>query len=174
MPALGLIETRGLTGAVEAADAMLKTADVRLLEKHHSGGGLVTVLVAGEVASVQAAVEAASAAVRALAGAVLVSAHVIARPDAELSRIIRCGENAQGVAGNALSEKETTAGTPESGTAAPEDCTRLGPAQLRKAGIHRLRQIAAQTPDIALSLERIAEADKKTLIEAIMHVYGHK
>ncbi len=88
MSALGLIETKGLLPAVEAADAMLKAADVRLLEKSLAGGGLVTITVAGETAAVKAAVDAGAAAVRRLAGATLVSTHVIPRPDGELAQII--------------------------------------------------------------------------------------
>ena len=88
MSALGLIETKGLLPAVEAADAMLKAADVRLLEKSLAGGGLVTITVAGETSAVKAAVDAGTAAVRRLAGATLVSTHVIPRPDEELARII--------------------------------------------------------------------------------------
>ena len=53
MSALGMVETKGLVGAVEAADAMLKTADVSLLEKNRAGGGLVTITITGEVAAVQ-------------------------------------------------------------------------------------------------------------------------
>ncbi|TWI73025.1 BMC domain-containing protein [Desulfobotulus alkaliphilus] len=88
MTALGFIETKGLTGAIEAADAMLKAADVELLEKSLAGGGLVTISVAGEVAAVKASIDAAVAAVARIKGAILVSDHVIARPDAELERII--------------------------------------------------------------------------------------
>ena len=57
MLALGLVETRGLIGAIEAADAMLKAADVRLLEKSLASGGLVTITIAGEVAAVQSSVD---------------------------------------------------------------------------------------------------------------------
>ena len=62
--ALGMIETRGLIGSVEAADAMVKAAKVTLLGKEISGGGLVTVMVRGEVGAVKAATEAGSAAAR--------------------------------------------------------------------------------------------------------------
>jgi ethanolamine utilization protein EutM len=80
--ALGLIETRGLVGAVEAADAMCKAAKVSLLGKEISGGGLVTVMVRGEVGAVKAAVEAGSAAARRVGE--LVSQHVIPRPAGDL------------------------------------------------------------------------------------------
>ena len=78
MSALGMIETRGHTGLVEASDAMLKAADVELIKSVAIGGAYVTVLVKGDVGSVKAAVDAGAEA----AGRVgeLVSAHVIARP----------------------------------------------------------------------------------------------
>ena len=60
--ALGMIETRGLIGSIEAADAMVKAADVTLIGKVHVGGGLVTVMVRGEVGAVKAAVDAGAAA----------------------------------------------------------------------------------------------------------------
>lgn len=99
MAALGLIETKGLLAAVEAADAMLKAADVRLLEKSLVGGGLVTITVAGEVSAVKAAVDAAVASVQRIQGGVLVSAHVIARPDEELARIIALQATPAGTGG---------------------------------------------------------------------------
>ncbi len=80
--ALGLIETRGLVGAVEAADAMVKAAKVTLLSKEKSGGGLVTVMVRGEVGAVKAATEAGQAAARRVGE--LISVHVIPRPAVDL------------------------------------------------------------------------------------------
>jgi microcompartment protein CcmL/EutN len=88
MSAIGFIETRGLLAAIEAADVMLKAASVRLLGRNLAGGGLVTVSVAGEVAAVSSSVDAAAAAVLRIRGTALVSRHVIARPDAELARVI--------------------------------------------------------------------------------------
>ena len=78
MTALGMIETRGQVGIVEATDAMLKAADVEMVKSVAIGGGFVTVIVRGDVGSVKAAVDAGADA----AGRVgeLVSAHVIARP----------------------------------------------------------------------------------------------
>ena len=61
MQALGMIETKGLIGAIESADTMLKAAEVALLEKTHIGGGLVTVCVVGDVGAVKAAVDAVKA-----------------------------------------------------------------------------------------------------------------
>ncbi|MBP6491500.1 MAG: BMC domain-containing protein [Clostridia bacterium] len=88
MQALGLIETRGLVAAIECADAMLKAAEVTLLEKTFVGGGLVTVAVTGDVGAVKAAVEAGGAAVRQLSSTLLISEHVIPRPHQELDDVI--------------------------------------------------------------------------------------
>ena len=83
--ALGLVETKGLVGALEAADAGLKAADVRLLGSERADAGLVTVMFGGEVAAVRAAVDAGAAAAERVGH--LVSAHVIPRPHAELANI---------------------------------------------------------------------------------------
>jgi ethanolamine utilization protein EutM len=80
--ALGLIETRGMVGAIEAADAMCKAAKVTLLGKEISGGGLVTVMVRGEVGAVKAATDAGAAAARRVGE--LRSVHVIPRPAGDL------------------------------------------------------------------------------------------
>jgi ethanolamine utilization protein EutM len=84
--ALGLIETRGLVGAVEAADAMVKAAKVELLEKEISGGGLVTVMVRGEVGAVKAATEAGAAAAKRVGE--LRSVHVIPRPAVDVEKYL--------------------------------------------------------------------------------------
>ena len=77
--ALGLIETKGLVGMIEATDAMLKAANVNLAGRVQVGGGYVTTLVRGDVGSVRAAVEAGAEAATRVGE--LVSAHVIPRPD---------------------------------------------------------------------------------------------
>ncbi len=84
--ALGMIETKGLIGAIEAADAMVKAANVTLVGKELVGGGLVTVMVRGDVGAVKAATEAGADA----AGRVgnLVSVHVIPRPNSEVNGIL--------------------------------------------------------------------------------------
>lgn len=88
MKALGLIETRGLLAAIEGADAMVKSADVSILEKTYVGGGLVSVAITGDVGAVKAAIEAGVAAVKNLEDSLLVSEHVIPRPHDELESII--------------------------------------------------------------------------------------
>lgn len=89
--ALGMIETKGLVGAVEAADAMVKAADVSLQGKECIGSGLVTVMVRGDVAAVQAAVDAGAAAARRVGE--LHSVHVIPRPHQEVEDILPYAES---------------------------------------------------------------------------------
>jgi ethanolamine utilization protein EutM len=84
--ALGLVETRGLVGAVEAADAMVKAANVTLVGKESVGGGLVTVLVRGDVGAVKAATDAGAAAAAKVGE--LLSVHVIPRPHQETEVIL--------------------------------------------------------------------------------------
>ena len=84
--ALGMIETRGLVAAIEAADAMVKAANVTLIGKEHVGGGLVTVLVRGDVGAVKAATDAGAAAAERVGE--LVSIHVIPRPHGEIEAIL--------------------------------------------------------------------------------------
>ena len=84
--ALGLIETRGLGGSINAADAMVKAAPVTLVRKEQVGGGLVTVMVRGDVGAVQAATEAGAEAARTVGE--LVSVHVIPRPHTEVETIL--------------------------------------------------------------------------------------
>lgn len=88
MQALGLIETKGLLAAIEAADTMVKSSDVSIIEKTYVGGGLVTVSITGDVGAVKAAIEAGAAAVRKLDEKALVSEHVIPRPHEELKNIL--------------------------------------------------------------------------------------
>lgn len=84
--ALGMIETKGLVGAIEAADAMVKAANVTLVGKEHVGGGLVTVLVRGDVGAVKAATDAGAAAAERVGE--LISVHVIPRPHQEVEWIL--------------------------------------------------------------------------------------
>ena len=86
MEALGMIETKGLVGSIEAADAMVKAANVHLIGKEQVGGGLVTVMVRGDVGAVKAAVEAGGAAAKRVGE--LVSVHVIPRPHEDVEAIL--------------------------------------------------------------------------------------
>lgn len=85
--ALGLIETKGLVGAIEAADAMLKAAQVTLVGKERASGALINIRVVGDVAAVKSAVDAGAAAAQRVGE--LVSAHVIPRPDDQIDAILK-------------------------------------------------------------------------------------
>lgn len=86
LDALGMVETRGLIGSVEAADAMVKAANVRLIGKEKIGGGFVTVMVRGDVGAVKAATDAGAAAAEKVGE--LVSVHVIPRPHSDVESIL--------------------------------------------------------------------------------------
>jgi microcompartment protein CcmL/EutN len=86
LDALGMIETKGLVGAIEAADAMVKAAKVELLGKETIGGGYVTVMVRGDVGAVKAATDAGGAAAQRVGE--LISVHVIPRPHSEVEALL--------------------------------------------------------------------------------------
>jgi microcompartment protein CcmL/EutN len=88
--ALGLVETKGLVAAIEAADAMLKASNVQLVGKERALAGLVTIVVVGDVAAVKASVDAGAAAAQRVGE--LVSVHVIPRPDDQIGTILPIGE----------------------------------------------------------------------------------
>jgi ethanolamine utilization protein EutM len=89
LEALGMVETKGFIGAVEAADAMVKAANVQLVGKEYIGAGFVTIFVRGDVGAVKAATDAGAAAARRVGE--LVSVHVIPRPHSEVERVLPTG-----------------------------------------------------------------------------------
>ncbi len=86
MIALGMVETKGLIGSIEAADAMVKAANVTLIGSEYIGGGFVTVMVRGDVGAVKAATDAGAAAAKRVGE--LVSVHVIPRPHSDVEMIL--------------------------------------------------------------------------------------
>ena len=93
LEALGMVETRGLVGSIEAADAMVKAANVLLVGKEYIGAGFVTVFVRGDVGAVKAATDAGAAAARRVGE--LVAVHVIPRPHGEVEKILPRSRDAQ-------------------------------------------------------------------------------
>ncbi|MBA2621103.1 MAG: BMC domain-containing protein [Acidobacteria bacterium] len=89
LEALGMVETKGFVGAVEAADAMVKSANVQLIGKEYIGAGYVTIFVRGDVGAVKAATDAGAAAARRVGE--LISVHVIPRPHGEVERVLPKG-----------------------------------------------------------------------------------
>ncbi len=86
LEALGMVETKGLVGSIEAADAMVKAANVLLVGKEYIGAGYVTVFVRGDVGAVKAATDAGAAAARRVGE--LLAVHVIPRPHGEVEKIL--------------------------------------------------------------------------------------
>ncbi len=93
MEALGMVETRGLVASIEAADAMVKAANVVLIGKEYIGAGFVTIMVRGDVGAVKAATDAGAAAARRVGE--LISVHVIPRPHGEVEQILPQSRNAK-------------------------------------------------------------------------------
>lgn len=87
MKSKGFIETKGLVAAIEAADSMIKAANVEIVGKKTIGGGLVTVIIEGDVGAVKAAIDAGAAAAQKVGE--LVSVHVIARPDQGIEEFLK-------------------------------------------------------------------------------------
>jgi ethanolamine utilization protein EutM len=107
MEALGMVETKGFVGAVEAADAMVKAANVQLIGREYIGAGYVTVFVRGDVGAVKAATDAGAAAARRVGE--LISVHVIPRPHSEVERVLpqngyRAGSRLEGGEAQVITE----------------------------------------------------------------------
>ena len=136
--ALGLVETRGLVAAIEAADAMVKAAQVVFLGKEITDASLVTIKVVGEVGAVKAAVAAGAAAASKVGQ--LVSTHVIPRPHEEAEKIIYD---------------------------ASEKARLEGKVELSALPLVELRERAAATPDFPLSKTKIMQSSKSTLLKLL-------
>ena len=124
MKALGMIETKGMIATVEAADSMLKAADVQLVSSIKVGAGLVTAVVEGDVGAVKAAVDAGVAAVRAINPKALKSEHVIPRPDDSVRIVLTRGGGRKHASGphspNPDPSPDNGGGAPDTGTEASE------------------------------------------------------
>ena len=143
--ALGLIETRGLVGAIEAADAGLKAAQVQFLGSERADAGLVTVMFSGEVAAVKSAVDAGAAAAERVGD--LVSAHVIPRPHQELDII--AGDEEEGAA-----------------AAPPVKGGRYDIGRLERAKVVDLRAMARRIPEFPIKGRDVARAGREELLAA--------
>lgn len=146
--AIGLIETKGLVGVLEAADTAAKAAHVHMLGVERIGGGLVSVRFRGDTASVQAAVSAGAEAARRLSP--VVNAHVIPSPAIDL--------------GHVVSEKKS----PSPAASHPEQPPPV--EDLHSLPVTRLRQLARRTPGLSLQGRQISRANKQQLIEALSAV----
>ncbi len=155
--ALGMIETRGLVAAIEAADAACKAANVKLVGKEYIGGGYVTIKIIGEVAAVKAAVDAGAAAAQRVGE--LVSVHVIPRPIDDLEMLIY-PEKPSEIAGGELQADPVELPNVES----PEEFR----AHLESLSVAQLRSIARKIKNIELTGREISKATKEELIGKII------
>ena len=141
--ALGLVETRGLVAAIEAADAMTKAASVRLVGIETTMAALMTVQVVGETAAVQSAVDVGKVAAERVGE--LVSAHVIPSPTSEVERMQRL--------------IETPAKKPRA--------SKSSKMELGSMTVRELRALARKTPGITIQGRQIARAKKMQLVDAL-------
>ena len=192
MNALGMIETRGLVASIEAADAMVKAASVTLISKTHVGGGLVTVMVEGDVGAVKAATDAGAAAAERVGE--LISVHVIPRPAADVAHILDRRPEPK-----PEPEPEPTAPEPEPEPEVPEpepeeaahteemkeeqpeeapaekiDLSELTPEALGKMTVAKLRIVARELGTTGMSRRDIRFAKKEDLIERITKALGQE
>jgi len=193
--ALGLIETKGLVGAIEAADAMTKAAEVELIGKERTGGGLITVKIKGDVAAVRAAVDAGAAAAQRVGE--LLSVHVIPRPhdDTEIlifplaPKIIKAPVLKKNIP---ASQKHTgkviqtrkiveekiepmvAPEEPESAISSPavsmSDDEQTFRGQLDAMSVHELRRYARSVQGLTIFGRQISRANRDQLIDELMKV----
>lgn len=192
MNALGMIETRGLVASIEAADAMVKAASVTLISKTHVGGGLVTVMVEGDVGAVKAATDAGAAAAERVGE--LISVHVIPRPAADVAHILdRRPESkpepepeppapepepevpaAEPEPEEAAHTEEMKEEQPEEAPAEKMDLSELTPEALGKMTVAKLRIVARELGTTGMSRRDIRFAKKEDLIERITKALGQE
>ena len=191
--ALGLIETKGLVGAIEAADAMVKAANVKLLGKERATGGLVNVRITGEVAAVKSAVDAGAAAAQRVGE--LVSAHVIPRPDDQMEDLIytfpkggmqrKKKEKQTEIVSEAKQEITPAVETPKEEPEVKAETTvekvpqpeesiepdlfessTIPPKEeLEKMNVHELRHLAREFENFPIKGREISKANRQTLLD---------
>lgn len=155
--AIGFIETRGLVGLIEAADAAAKAASVELLGFEQVGGGLVSIRFSGDVASVQTAVQAGVEAARQVSE--VISHHVIPAPHADLVDLLE------------------TSKPPvfDSTSTRPAESVALSSlAELENLPVAQLRQLVRQAPGASLKGREVSRANKRTLIAELRRIRQEK
>ncbi|MBI3578576.1 MAG: BMC domain-containing protein [Ignavibacteriales bacterium] len=188
--ALGLVETKGLIGAIEAADAMVKTANVVLVGKERTDPAMITVKIVGDTAAVRSAVEAGAAAAQKVGQ--LISKHIIPRPAEGMEELLyakssRSREETEKLLGKkpSLAPKEEIAEeeepSEESATEEPYAMPEgLSPKEqeyfkeLDGLTVHQLRTLARSAEGLTIYGREISRANKKQLIEELMRVRGKK
>jgi len=172
--ALGIIETRGLVGSIVAADAMVKAANVCLMGKDIVGGGLVAVIVRGDVGAVTAAVDAGINALNDIGE--LVASHVIPRPHNEVQELFQqylttpCQvETVIANINNKTNRKETQQRNLLKQEFSRENC--FSKEQLTALTVKQLRKIARGQEAFGIKGKAISLANKQQLVENLLQVY---
>lgn len=178
--AIGMIETKGLLALIEATDAMLKSSDIHCIGKKQVGGGLNTVLVAGDVAAVETAVQAGAASVKRLGAELLMATHVIPRPEIDGIDFV---DNAKHLAlkeekpSDQLEElvvEETEEGDPETVELAKEsETSEIDPKEkrlkeLQQMKVTELRKLAKEQANFSIPRKNIQNTSKEKLIKALI------
>lgn len=185
--ALGLIETKGLVGAIEAADAMLKAANVRLIGKERVDAALITVKIVGETAAVRSAVDAGAAAAKRVGE--LISSHVIPRPADGIEDLIFAKasttrdeiERELGIRSALPQATKREESEGEEKTEEPVGVAEQPPLelsgdeneylrQLQAMTVHQLRSYARQVEGLSIFGRQISRANKEQLIAELMRV----
>lgn len=177
--ALGMIETKGLVGSIEAADAMVKAANVRLIGKTLVGGGLVTVMVTGDVGAVKAATDAGAAAAARVGD--LISIHVIPRPHSDVAWMLSGNgkpvetsvEKQEASKAEIKEEPVVTAEIKEEPTE-PAETTMVPLEDLEKMNVGNLRHYARQLEGISLTGREVSKATKEILLKEIKNYYERR
>lgn len=175
--ALGLVETKGLVGAIEAADAMVKTSHVILIGKERTSPALITIKIVGDTAAVQAAVEAGAAAAARVGQ--LVSKHVIPRPAEGMEDLIfaqasrSSGEVEKLLKGERIDDLDVTEEEefPDEPYSMPEGLSSGLQAYYEKLSsmtVHELRSLARTVEGLSIYGREISRANKKQLLEELM------
>ncbi|MBO0422146.1 BMC domain-containing protein [Enterococcus plantarum] len=164
--AIGMIETRGLLALIESTDAMLKSSEVHCLGKKQVGGGLNTVLITGDVAAVETAIQAAIASVQYLGEGLLAGSHVIPRPDIDAFSFVEEVTKIEEI--KALEPEEERIEIVE-----VKEMVELEPKEkvlneLQQMKVTELRKLAKEQPNFSIPQKNIHRANKEKLIKALM------
>ena len=169
--AIGMIETKGLIALIEATDTMLKASEVRCLGKKQVGGGLNTVLIAGDVAAVETAVQAGSASVERLGEDLLTASHVIARPHIEATTFV---DEIQKVAESKPNEREEvvveTSDQIENTEIVETDQKKIVRYKLQQMKVTELRKLAKEQPNFSIPQKNIHRTNKEKLVKALSDI----
>ncbi len=158
--ALGLIETRGLVSAIEAADTALKTSQVQLVGKEHADVGLTTIKIIGETAAVRAAVDAAATAAQRVGE--LVSTHVIPRPHDELTPLLDNDSD------DVIEVENNTSRSKTEDLFESVDDVAEYKNKLDKLTVHQLRTLARSVENLSIYGRQISVANKQQLVDELI------